>query len=110
MFKNLYNNGHKTVSSACVSLHQWAEYILFASLLVLVCIIFAIMAYFYTYIDPAKIEAHFADFEEGDDKKRKSLEMVKQSEEQHSQGRRSSNSSSSSSSSSDNEETRQTKI
>uniref|UniRef100_A0A672MDG5 Solute carrier family 15 member 1 n=1 Tax=Sinocyclocheilus grahami TaxID=75366 RepID=A0A672MDG5_SINGR len=35
----------------------WAEYVLFASLLVAVSIIFSIMAYFYTYIDPAEIEA-----------------------------------------------------
>ncbi|XP_036396014.1 solute carrier family 15 member 1-like [Megalops cyprinoides] len=38
---------------------QWAEYILFASLLVAVCIIFAVMAYFYTYVDPSEIEAQF---------------------------------------------------
>lgn len=36
---------------------QWAEYVLFASLLVAVSIIFSIMAYFYTYIDPVEIEA-----------------------------------------------------
>ncbi|NWX14632.1 S15A1 protein, partial [Aegotheles bennettii] len=36
---------------------QWAEYVLFAALLLAVCIIFAIMAYFYTYIDPNEIEA-----------------------------------------------------
>lgn len=60
----------------CVSAHQWAEYILFASLLVLVCIIFAIMAYFYTYTDPAKIEEEFAQNESEDKKRRKSLEMA----------------------------------
>ncbi|XP_014728863.1 PREDICTED: solute carrier family 15 member 1 [Sturnus vulgaris] len=38
---------------------QWAEYVLFAALLLLVCIIFAIMASFYTYIDPNEIEAQF---------------------------------------------------
>ncbi|XP_025730472.1 solute carrier family 15 member 1 isoform X2 [Callorhinus ursinus] len=38
---------------------QWAEYILFAALLLVVCIIFAIMARFYTYINPAEIEAQF---------------------------------------------------
>ncbi|XP_041437129.1 solute carrier family 15 member 1 [Xenopus laevis] len=38
---------------------QWAEYVLFAALLVAVCIIFAVMAYFYTYVDPAEIEAQF---------------------------------------------------
>lgn len=43
----------------CVLLFQWAEYVLFASLLVAVCVIFSIMAYFYTYIDPAEIEARF---------------------------------------------------
>ncbi|KAM8974923.1 solute carrier family 15 member 1 [Pelodytes ibericus] len=46
---------------------QWAEYVLFAALLVAVCIIFAIMAYFYTYVDPAEIEAQF---DEDDEKKR----------------------------------------
>ncbi|MEQ2258411.1 hypothetical protein XENORESO_018913, partial [Xenotaenia resolanae] len=54
---------------------QWAEYILFASLLVFVCIIFAIMAYFYTYIDPASIEALFVNLEPED--KKKNLEMTK---------------------------------
>lgn len=60
----------------CVCVHKWAEYILFASLLVVVCIIFAIMGYFYTYIDPVKIEAQFAYSEPEEEKKRRSLEMV----------------------------------
>ncbi|CAL8268092.1 unnamed protein product [Lota lota] len=38
---------------------QWAEYVLFASLLVAVCLIFSVMAHFYTYMDPAEIEAQF---------------------------------------------------
>ncbi|CAK6442764.1 unnamed protein product [Pipistrellus nathusii] len=46
---------------------QWAEYILFASLLLAVCILFAIMARFYTYINPAEIEAQFDE----EDKKKK---------------------------------------
>ncbi|KAM9038285.1 solute carrier family 15 member 1 isoform X1 [Sarcophilus harrisii] len=46
---------------------QWAEYILFAALLLVVCIIFAIMAYYYTYVNPAEIEAQFDD----DDNKKK---------------------------------------
>ncbi|XP_073520296.1 solute carrier family 15 member 1 [Phyllobates terribilis] len=50
---------------------QWAEYILFAALLVAVCIIFAIMAYFYTYVDPAVIEAQF----DSDGKKKKAKEI-----------------------------------
>lgn len=36
---------------------QWAEYVLFAALLLAVCIIFAVMAYFYTYTDVNEIEA-----------------------------------------------------
>uniref|UniRef100_A0A3B4AR71 Solute carrier family 15 member 1 n=1 Tax=Periophthalmus magnuspinnatus TaxID=409849 RepID=A0A3B4AR71_9GOBI len=63
------------VAEAATLPDQWAEYILFASLLILVCIIFAIMAYFYTYIDPVQIEAQFSQPE--DEKKRKSLEMTK---------------------------------
>uniref|UniRef100_A0A3Q3QRD2 Solute carrier family 15 member 1 n=2 Tax=Monopterus albus TaxID=43700 RepID=A0A3Q3QRD2_MONAL len=58
---------------------QWAEYILFASLLVLVCIIFAIMAYFYTYTDPAKIESQFDQMEPEEKKKEKSVEMERRS-------------------------------
>ncbi|KAM3935535.1 solute carrier family 15 member 1 [Leptodactylus fuscus] len=50
---------------------QWAEYFLFAGLLVAVCIIFAIMAYFYTYIDPAEIEAQF----DSDGKKKKEKDI-----------------------------------
>nr|XP_020819722.1 solute carrier family 15 member 1 isoform X2 [Phascolarctos cinereus] len=50
---------------------QWAEYIIFASLLLVVCFIFAIMAYFYTYVNPTEIEAQF----DNDDKTKK-LEKV----------------------------------
>ncbi|XP_005374129.1 PREDICTED: solute carrier family 15 member 1 [Chinchilla lanigera] len=46
---------------------QWAEYILFAALLLVVCIIFAIMARFYTYVNPVEIEAQFDE----EEKKRK---------------------------------------
>ncbi|MBN3280516.1 S15A1 protein, partial [Polyodon spathula] len=46
---------------------QWAEYILFAALLVAVSIIFSIMAYFYTYVDPAEIEAQFDEEEKKKD-------------------------------------------
>ncbi|NWU09793.1 S15A1 protein, partial [Cephalopterus ornatus] len=49
---------------------QWAEYVLFAALLFVVCIIFAIMATFYTYVDPNEIEAQF-DEQETEDKKDK---------------------------------------
>ncbi|NWV66630.1 S15A1 protein, partial [Malurus elegans] len=48
---------------------QWAEYVLFASLLLVVCVIFAIMAYFYTYIDPNEIEAQLSKEEKEEDKK-----------------------------------------
>nr|XP_057939095.1 solute carrier family 15 member 1 [Doryrhamphus excisus] len=47
---------------------QWAEYVLFASLLVAVCFIFSIMAYFYTYMDPSEIEAQFKTKINADDK------------------------------------------
>ncbi|XP_067459736.1 solute carrier family 15 member 1 [Thunnus thynnus] len=62
---------------------QWAEYVLFASLLVAVCIIFSIMAYFYTYIDPTEIEAQFKkkiDEDDEDDRsqiEKSEIEMVK---------------------------------
>ncbi|XP_075333813.1 solute carrier family 15 member 1b [Odontesthes bonariensis] len=90
------------VAEAAKLPNQWAEYILFASLLLLVCIVFAIMAYFYTYIDPVKIEAHFAHMEPEDKKKKKSLE--RDSVEHHRED------SSSSDSSSDEEESKDTKI
>ncbi|NXA15579.1 S15A1 protein, partial [Sapayoa aenigma] len=48
---------------------QWAEYVLFAALLLVVCIIFAIMASFYTYVDPNEIEAQFAEEEKKEEKK-----------------------------------------
>nr|AFI42056.1 slc15A1 protein [Carassius auratus x Cyprinus carpio] len=54
---------------------QWAEYVLFACLLVAVSIIFAVMAYFYTYIDPAEVEAKFMELKPEDEKK-KGLEMM----------------------------------
>ncbi|XP_060888171.1 solute carrier family 15 member 1b [Labrus mixtus] len=63
------------VAEAATLPDQWAEYILFASLLLLVVFIFAFMAYFYTYTDPAKIEAQFAHFDPKDKEKKKSLEM-----------------------------------
>ncbi|XP_070693691.1 solute carrier family 15 member 2 [Pempheris klunzingeri] len=37
-------------------LEQWKEFLLFACLLLGVCIIFSIMAYFYTYVDPDQLE------------------------------------------------------
>ncbi|XP_018420143.1 PREDICTED: solute carrier family 15 member 1 [Nanorana parkeri] len=58
------------VAGAAGLSEQWAEYILFAALLVAVCIIFAVMAYFYTYVDPAVIEAQF----DSDGKKKKEKE------------------------------------
>ncbi|XP_048454216.1 solute carrier family 15 member 1-like [Rhincodon typus] len=44
------------VAEASTIQEQWAEYILFAALLIAVCMIFAFMAYFYTYVDPAQVE------------------------------------------------------
>ncbi|XP_067890352.1 solute carrier family 15 member 1-like isoform X2 [Heterodontus francisci] len=45
------------IAEASTIQEQWAEYILFSALLVAVCLIFATMAYFYTYVDPSQIEA-----------------------------------------------------
>lgn len=74
-------------------LSKWAEYVLFASLLLAVCIIFSIMAYFYTYIDPAEIEAQFKTDnkdDEDDKSKLKSLEVEmtkKDSIKSHNEGK-----------------------
>ncbi|NXH26130.1 S15A1 protein, partial [Myiagra hebetior] len=48
---------------------QAAEYVLFAALLLVVCVIFAIMASFYTYVDPNEIEAQFSEEKKEEDKK-----------------------------------------
>ncbi|XP_042750959.1 solute carrier family 15 member 1 [Lagopus leucura] len=42
---------------------RWAEDILFAALVFVVCIIFAVMAYYYTYIDPNEVEAQLVEEE-----------------------------------------------
>uniref|UniRef100_A0A8C8BRV1 Solute carrier family 15 member 2 n=1 Tax=Oncorhynchus tshawytscha TaxID=74940 RepID=A0A8C8BRV1_ONCTS len=42
-------------------LDQWMEFLLFAGLLVAVCIIFSIMAYFYTYVDLGELDKLFPD-------------------------------------------------
>ncbi|KAM3862255.1 solute carrier family 15 member 2 [Diretmus argenteus] len=55
-------------------LDQWVEFLLFACLLVAVCIIFSIMAVFYTYVDPEqhdKIYLEDAVKEEEDDNLKK---------------------------------------
>ncbi|NXT05042.1 S15A1 protein, partial [Prunella fulvescens] len=57
------------VAGASAIQKQWAEYVLFAALLLAVCVIFAIMATFYTYIDPNEIEAQFNKEEKEEDKK-----------------------------------------
>ncbi|XP_047670193.1 solute carrier family 15 member 1b isoform X2 [Tachysurus fulvidraco] len=54
---------------------QWAEYVLFAALLICVCVIFSIMAHYYTYIDPAEIEAQFAEYDPEEKEKKKAIEM-----------------------------------
>lgn len=38
---------------------QWIEFLLFACLLLGVCIIFSIMAHFYTYVDPDQMVKHY---------------------------------------------------
>ncbi|NXV15178.1 S15A1 protein, partial [Cepphus grylle] len=57
------------VAGASKLSEQWAEYVLFAALLLAVCIIFAVMAYFYTYVDPNEIEAQFDEEEKNQVKK-----------------------------------------
>ncbi|XP_059676868.1 solute carrier family 15 member 1 [Gavia stellata] len=57
------------VAGASKLSEQWAEYVLFAALLLAVCIIFAVMAYFYTYIDPNEIEAQL------DEEEKKQVKM-----------------------------------
>ncbi|NXF48944.1 S15A1 protein, partial [Oceanites oceanicus] len=57
------------VAGASKLSEQWAEYVLFAALLLAVCIIFAVMAYFYTYVDPNEIEAQFDEEEKKQVKK-----------------------------------------
>ncbi|NWT52269.1 S15A1 protein, partial [Erythrocercus mccallii] len=57
------------VAGASTIQKQWAEYVLFAALLLVVCIIFSVMASFYTYIDPNEIEAQFSKEEKEEDKK-----------------------------------------
>uniref|UniRef100_A0A8C2Q0N5 Solute carrier family 15 member 1a n=1 Tax=Cyprinus carpio TaxID=7962 RepID=A0A8C2Q0N5_CYPCA len=61
---------------------QWAEYVLFASLLVAVSIIFSIMAYFYTYIDPAEIAAQIRKEQglEPEEKEKETLEIEEKDE------------------------------
>ncbi|CAN9498342.1 unnamed protein product [Ophioblennius macclurei] len=81
------------IAEAATLQEQWAEYILFASLLVLVCIIFSIMAYFYTYIDPTKIEAQFA-HPNSEEMKRKRMSVdSKDSHDSHRKQKRDSDSS-----------------
>nr|XP_015213982.1 PREDICTED: solute carrier family 15 member 2 [Lepisosteus oculatus] len=50
-------------------LEQWAEFVLFAALLVGVCILFSIIAHFYTYVDPDEL-ARMVDEEENEDLKK----------------------------------------
>jgi len=54
---------------------QWVEFLLFAALLVAVSIIFSIMAYFYTYVDPDQLDKIFR--EDADDEKVESLNGMK---------------------------------
>ncbi|PKU37095.1 solute carrier family 15 member 1 [Limosa lapponica baueri] len=57
------------VAGASKLSEQWAEYVLFAALLLAVCIIFAVMAHFYTYVDPNEVEAQLDEEEKKQDKK-----------------------------------------
>ncbi|XP_051814860.1 solute carrier family 15 member 2 isoform X2 [Acanthochromis polyacanthus] len=54
-------------------LDQWKEFLLFAGLLLGVCIIFSIMTCFYTYVDPEQLEKFYLEDsgKEGDDDDKK---------------------------------------
>lgn len=57
---------------------QWKEFLLFAGLLLGVCIIFSIMAAFYTYVNPEQLDKVFledSEKDEDDNKKKKDLLM-----------------------------------
>lgn len=55
---------------------QWKEFVLFAALLLGVCIIFSIMAYFYEYVDPDKILKLY-DESDNDDEDYSETELTK---------------------------------
>ncbi|XP_043930955.1 solute carrier family 15 member 2-like [Protopterus annectens] len=52
-------------------LEQWAEFVLFAVLLVAVSAIFAIMGYFYIYVDPSEVEEEDENKKEGKEEEAK---------------------------------------
>lgn len=59
-------------------LSQWKEFLLFACLLLAVCIIFSIMGCFYTYVDPEQLDKVYlqdSGREEDDVKKTKDVHM-----------------------------------
>nr|XP_057937876.1 solute carrier family 15 member 2 isoform X1 [Doryrhamphus excisus] len=61
-------------------LEQWKEFLLFAGLLMGVCIIFSIMAYFYTYVQPQQMDKLYLEDEDEDalqKKKRDNIQMKK---------------------------------
>jgi len=91
---------------------QWAEYVLFASLLLFVCVVFSVMAYFYTYNDPAEIEARFAHTEDKKEERKDSLEMERKAsvKSDKSEKKRGSISSSDEEPAKQDEEDKQTKI
>ncbi|RXN19845.1 solute carrier family 15 member 2-like protein [Labeo rohita] len=57
-------------------MEQWSEFLLFAGLLVGVSIIFSVMAYFYTYVDPDQLDKIFGDNK--DNEKMKGFDSKKQ--------------------------------
>ena len=54
---------------------QWAEFALFACLLVAVCIIFSIMAYFYTDVDPSQLDKLYQDGVKGGSEEEPKMKM-----------------------------------
>lgn len=70
-------------SNLCVFSSCSGQFVLFASLLVAVCVIFSIMAYFYTYMDPAEIEAQFRDKGGKEESYKEELQMQKKDSVAH---------------------------
>ncbi|XP_035249771.1 solute carrier family 15 member 1-like [Anguilla rostrata] len=75
------------VAEAAQIPEQWAEYILFAALLIAVCVIFAVMAYFYTYVDPTEIEAQFqkddSETEKEKEKEKHEMDSISPEKKEH---------------------------
>ncbi|XP_078736334.1 solute carrier family 15 member 1-like [Lampetra fluviatilis] len=60
------------VAEAGQMTQQYAEFFLFAGLLFALSVLFAVMAYFYTYVDPAEVEREFDRLDQEEERRRAS--------------------------------------